>query len=336
MKEAMFYKKLNDDVVQCLLCNRYCVIKNDEYGNCGVRKNINGKLYSLNHSKACSVAVDPIEKKPFYHFKPGEYAFSIATAGCNFHCLHCQNYEISQARVDEVPYYDLPPELVVKAAEDNNVPIIAYTYTEPTVFFEYCYDTGLIAKEKGIFNVFVTNGYASPQAVEKAAEFLDAARIDLKGDAEHYDKVCGGVVYEKVLECIKNYFKTGMHLEIITLLIPGHNDDEDWIREAAGFIKSLSPDIPWHFTRFYPAWKMMNVPPTDVRTLLKARRIAVDEGIKYVYVGNVLTEYNNTYCHNCGELLIRRDGFSVVENKLEVKKGKARCPNCGVKIPGFW
>ncbi len=332
MREAMFYEKLPDGSVKCCLCYRECLIPAGKSGFCRVRKNVDGRLYAMTYARPCSVEVDPIEKKPFYHFMPGELALSIATVGCNFSCLHCQNWEISQASPGDVPEHELLPEKIVELAQDYKARIIAYTYTEPTVFYEYAYDTGVLARENGLKNVFVTNGYAKPEAVEKSREFLDAVRVDLKGDEQHYQKVCGGAHLENVLNTIKEYYKTGMHLEIITLTIEGYNDKEDWVRQMAGFLKDLDPGIPWHFTRFFPAWKMLDVTVTSFEVLKKMREWAVDEGMQYVYIGNVENEYDNTYCHNCGELLIKRYGFSVVENNIK----DGRCPACGARIPGVW
>ena len=329
MKEAMFYEK--GPIVHCYLCYRNCKIGEGLFGLCGIRQNINGTLYAMTYGKPCSYAVDPIEKKPFYHFWPGSMSFSIATVGCNFRCLHCQNADISQARPGGVYESNLPPERVVSLAKQHGCRGISYTYTEPTIFFEYCYDIGRIAREQGMYNNFVTNGYAQSEPVNKSNEFLDAARIDLKGDEEHYLKVCGGVVLENVLKCIKDFYKTGMHIEIITLVIEKDNDNKEFVSRMADFLKGLSKDIPWHFTAFYPAYHMLDKPRTSTKTLEQMHDWAIGAGMRYVYTGNIPGhKYENTYCPDCGELAIERHGFSLV--KVNLTKDK-RCPSCGEKIP---
>ena len=329
MKEAMFYEK--GPVVHCHLCYRNCKIGEGQSGLCGIRQNIKGTLYAMTYGKPCSYAVDPIEEKPFYHFWPGSISFSIATVGCNFRCLHCQNADISQARPGGVYESDLSPERVVSLAKQYGCRGISYTYTEPTIFFEYCYDIGKIARKQGMYNNFVTNGYAQSEPVKKSKEFLDAARIDLKGEEEHYLKVCGGVILENVLKCIKDFYKTGMHIEIITLVIEKDNDSKEFVYRMAHFLKGLNRDIPWHFTAFYPAYHMLDKPRTSVKTLEKMHDWAVEAGMRYVYTGNVPGhKYENTYCPNCGEIAIRRYGFSLVEVNLTKDK---RCPTCGEKIP---
>ena len=330
MKEAMFYDK-KGKTADCHLCYRSCRITEGKTGYCGIRQNIDGKLYALTYGKPCSYAVDPIEKKPFYHFWPGSLSFSIATVGCNFRCLHCQNADISQAKPGSLFESDLPPEKVVELTRQQNCDGLSYTYTEPTIFYEYCYDTGKLARKLGLYNTFVTNGYAQSEPIKKAKDFLDAARIDLKGDKEHYLKICGGVVLENVLRCIKDYHKTGMHIEIITLAIEGDNDKKEWVMEMASFLKGLSQDIPWHFTAFYPAYKMMDTPPTSPKTLEKMHDWAKDAGMHYVYTGNVPGhKYESTYCPKCGALAIERHGFNIA--RVTLTKGY-RCLSCGEKIP---
>ena len=244
---------------------------------------------------------------------------------------NCQNADISQARADSFQGPELTPEDVIDLAKRSGCQGISYTYTEPTIFFEYCYDIGKLARKEGLYNNFVTNGYTQSEPIKKSTDFLDAARIDLKGDKEHYLKVCGGVVIDNVLKCIKDYFKTGMHIEIITLVIEKDNDKKDWVIEMADFLKSMDDRIPWHFTAFYPAYKMMDKPPTSAKTLERMHDWAVEAGIKYAYTGNIPGhKYENTYCPNCGELVIERSGFSVV--KISLTKDK-RCPSCGEKIP---
>ena len=326
MKEAMNYRVLKGTTVNCYLCRRYCVIEDGERGECGVRKNVGGKLYSLVYGKTVAWNVDPIEKKPFYHFMPATEAFSFSTVGCNFHCLNCQNWEISQSH--EVRGEDIPPERIVELAERYGAQGIAYTYTEPTVFFEYAYDTAEIAYKKGLYNVFVTNGYMSPETIDKM-DRIDASRIDIKSmDEKFYNEVCGGVHVDFVLDSIKRLYKRG-HIEIIALLIPTLNDSDDDIRQLVGWIKDLDPEIPLHFIAYYPAYKM-TLPPTPLATLRRAREIGLDEGLKYVYTGNIPgDEGENTFCPNCGHKVIERYGFNVL--KIDLTED-GRCPACGYEI----
>ncbi|MBI5159339.1 AmmeMemoRadiSam system radical SAM enzyme [Candidatus Micrarchaeota archaeon] len=325
MKEAMLYEKLEGKQVQCKLCNRGCVIPNGARGFCKVRENRNGILYSLVYGKCCSYAIDPIEKKPFYHFFPGTECLSFATVGCNFSCLHCQNASISQPT--QISGEEIPPEKMVELAKGTSG--IAYTYTEPTIFFDYAHDTARLARELGLYNVFVTNGYMSREAIA-LMDFVDASRIDLKAFSEKfYQTVCGGAQLEHVLNSIKLLHKL-QHVELIVLLIPTLNDSIDEIRALSKWVRDLSKDIPLHFTAYYPANKMA-IPPTPPETVMKARKIALDEGVRFVYSGNIRDlEGNNTWCPNCKELLIDRAGFSVVENSI-TKEGT--CPECGTKIP---
>jgi len=323
VKEALFYDKLGGKKVRCRTCYRYCEIPNKSIGYCRIRKNIDGKLYLTTYGKAYSPSLDPIEKKPFFHFKPGAVTYSFCTPGCNFHCLHCCNSHLSQGTLETVPCLDYSPKDLVNEAKKLGSNIISYTYTEPTVFFEYAYDTGVLARKEGMKNAFVTNGYASPEVVKKSKDFLDAVRIDLKGDEKHYKEICGGIELDNVLECIKNYWKITKNLEIITLVIEGNNDNKDFVAQSANFLKKLSPEIPWHFIPFYPTYKMLDKKPTTETALRKMRNFALEEGMKYVYGGD-----NNTYCPKCEKLLIERSGFSVKKHILS-----AKCPSCGHKIP---
>ncbi|RLG21663.1 AmmeMemoRadiSam system radical SAM enzyme [Candidatus Micrarchaeota archaeon] len=315
-------------IPRCNWCYHRCVIPEGKTGICHNNININGELYSQVYGKAVSMAVDPIEKKPLYHFLPGTTAFSIATTGCNFRCKHCQNWEISQAKPGDLPTHDAMPEDIVEMAVRTASSSIAYTYNEPTVFFDYAHDTGILARKKGLKNIFVTNGYMTPEAVELAAkDFLDASNIDIKGDENFYRKVVGAD-YNNVLENVKNQYKAGIFIEVTTLIIPGFNDNADFIREIAAFLKSLSKDIPWHFSAFYPAYQMRDVPPTPRETILKMCEIAKDEGMHYVYAGNIWDSgYDNSYCPYCGALLVRRKGYDV---ELLIHENK--CPNCGRKL----
>ncbi|RKZ02383.1 MAG: AmmeMemoRadiSam system radical SAM enzyme [Candidatus Hydrothermota bacterium] len=332
MKEAMFYTKLGDGKVRCELCRHRCILRDGQIGICKVRKNIGGKLYTLVYGKPIAVHIDPIEKKPLFHFLPGARAFSIATVGCNFRCKFCQNWDISQPT--QIEGYDLPPETAVELAEQHNCEVIAYTYTEPTVFYEYAYDMAKLAHERGIKNVFVTNGYITRDALEAISPYLDGANVDLKGmNREFYSRYIGARLSE-LLDSIKVFKELGIWLEVTTLVVPGYNDREDELRAVADFIKNeLGEDTPWHVSRFYPHYKMRFVPPTPLETLLRARDIGYEVGLKYIYVGNVPGESEDTVCPNCHRKLIRRWGFSVMENKIT---SDGKCPYCGTKIAGVW
>jgi pyruvate formate lyase activating enzyme len=333
MKEALLYKKLSENKVRCDLCNHHCVIKEGKRGICGVRENKEGTLYTLVYGKAIANHIDPIEKKPFFHFLPGSLSYSIATVGCNFTCLHCQNAEISQYPKEhngEIVGYDLSPEQIVKEAKENGCKSISYTYTEPTIFFEYALDTMKLAKKEGMKNNFVTNGFMSKKAIDMMQPYLNAANIDLKSYSERfYHTVCGGRL-KPVLENIEYMKKKNIWVEVTTLVIPDMNDDPMQIISIAQFIKDIDPGIPWHISRFYPAYKLQEIPPTPTKTLINIRQIGLQVGLRYVYLGNVPGEGDgeNTYCYNCHKLLIRREGFSVFEN--HIKDGK--CPFCGAQI----
>ena len=334
MCEAMFYEKVEGNLVKCNLCSHRCRIPDSKRGVCGVRENREGTLYSLVYGRAVAQAVDPIEKKPLFHFYPGSKIFSIATVGCNFRCLNCQNYDISQMPREHgsIIGESLLPEEIVEKAKRYGCRSIAYTYTEPTVFFEYAYETAKLASKEGIKNVFVTNGYITEEALRELAPYLDAANIDLKGFSEEfYRKVCGARL-EPVLESIKLHRELGIWVEVTTLVIPTLNDSEEVLRGIAEFISGVGEDIPWHVSRFYPAYKLIDLPPTPLETLRKAREIGLEAGLKYVYQGNVPGEGESTYCHECGELLIQRYGYQVLLNKIE----DSRCPYCGADIAGVW
>ncbi len=335
-KEALFWRILSEKekTVQCQLCPRFCVLKPGEIGNCHVRKNEKGKLISLVYAKPCSLALDPIEKKPLYHFLPGEQALSIATIGCNLHCKHCQNWEISQAKPQEFKSLEIKPEEIVKETKKKKAKIISYTYTEPTIFYEYMLDICKIAKKEKIKNTTVTNGFINPEPLKELCKYIDGSNIDLKSiDDEFYKRVCGGRV-EPVLEAIKIMKEKGVWIEITNLLIPGLNDSTEQISRLVEWIKkNLGKDVPLHFTSFYPTYKMLNLPPTSLETLRKARKIALSKGLHFVYTGNLPDEEGSTtFCPKCKKVLIKRKGFGVIENNL--KKGK--CPECDEKIAGVW
>ena len=325
-KEAMFYKKNINNVVVCELCPRFCALAEGKTGFCRARKNIGGKLISLVYGKPCSLAVDPIEKKPLFHFAPGSRTLSVATVGCTLACKHCQNWEISQAK--EVIGNDLLPEQLLKEIKQSNAQGFSWTYTEPTAFYEYFYDTANLCKKekKDFYHVWVSNGFTCEEPIKKAAKLIDAVNIDYKGDDNFYKKVCAASL-EPVREAIKIYKKLGVWIEITNLLIPGKNDSEEQIREMCSWIKDLG-NMPLHISRFFPHHKMASVPKTDEKTLEKAVKIA-EEYLDYVYIGNIRSSSENTYCPNCKNLLIERIGYFV--NKIDIKKGK--CPYCSNKIP---
>ncbi len=331
----MLWKKLRDKKVKCELCNRECILAPGQTGVCRVRENIDGKLYTLVYGDLVSYAVDPIEKKPLFHFLPGTTAFSIATVGCNFSCVWCQNWGISQANPGDVPTVQLMPEDIVSLARRTGSSTIAYTYVEPTIFFELAYDTSKLAVKNGLANVFVTNGYMTKKALKTIAPYLHGMNIDIKGNEEMYLKYMGGVHLKPVLDTVKYAKKLGIWVEVTNLLIPGLNDDEETIESIIDFVKSVDKDMPLHFTAFHPDYKMRDRPPTPRETLVKARERAKEEGVHHVYIGNVTPgdPYENTYCPNCGEPIIERFGFQVT--RINITED-GRCPKCGARIAGVW
>ncbi len=334
MKEAMFYDRLEKLKVRCFLCAHHCIITDGRRGICGVRGNQGGTLYSLVYGKIVSTNIDPIEKKPLFHFYPASTSFSIAAVGCNFRCMHCQNYGISQypKEHDDIPGEEVTPEQIVDEAEKAGCKSISYTYTEPTMFFEFAYDCARLAHKKGIKNVFVSNGYTGPEAAKTIAPYLDGNNLDLKGDDEFYKKICGARL-QPVLDTINLMKGLGVWIEITTLVIPSYNDSEDNFKWIAEFIKSVDPAIPWHVTQFYPTYKLIDQPRTPVKTLRRAREIGFETGLKYVYEGNVPGEGGeNTYCPNCKELLIERFGFWIKKNRM----AGSRCFKCKTKIDGVF
>jgi len=329
MHEALFYKALSKNLVQCSLCMRKCTIAPDARGFCGVRKNIGGRLYSLVYGKTLTMSIDPIEKKPLYHFRPGSQCLGISTYGCNFSCKHCQNSDISQERseraISNIPF--TAPEKIVENALSAGADGIAYTYTEPTIFTEYALDTMKIAKKKGLYNVWVSNGYMGKECAEEIAPFLDAINIDLKGNARFYKEVCGNADIKFVKENIRLFHKKGIHVEVATLVVPGFNDSEKDFREVSSFIASIDKGMPLHFTRFYPQYKLDYLPATDLEKLRTAKKTALETGLRFVYLGNLLDE-EDTMCPKCGSVLIRRMGLS---SKVEGLKGNGKCSKCGAK-----
>ena len=333
MKEAMFFEKLENKKVRCNLCRHHCVIANGKKGICRVRENQEGILYSLVYRKLISDNIDPIEKKPLYHFYPGTTSFSIATVGCNFRCLNCQNYEISQLPKDheQIIGRDIAPEKIVEDALSYNCKSISYTYTEPTIFFEYAYEVAKIASSKSIKNVFVTNGYITRGALKEIKPYLHAANIDLKSFSnETYKKICGAKL-EEVLDCIRSYKEMGIWIEITTLIIPEVNDSISELKQIANFICSVGPEIPWHVSRFYPRYRLIEKPPTPIEILSTARQIGIEAGLRYVYEGNVPGDGGeNTYCYKCKKLLIKRYGYQILINNIVNQK----CSACDTPIDG--
>jgi len=334
MKEAMFYKKLEKLTVQCFLCAHECLISEGKRGICGVRENREGTLYSLVYGKVIAMNVDPVEKKPLFHFYPASTSFSVSTVGCNFRCKHCQNYEIAQypKMRDDIPGERVTPEQIVDAAERSACKSISYTYTEPTIFMEFAYDCARLAHERGVKNVFVSNGFTGTEATRSMAPYLDANNIDLKGDDEFYRKICGARL-QPVLDTIKLMKELGVWVEITTLIIPSYNDSEKVINGIIDFILSVDPAIPWHVSQFYPTYQLVDQPRTPISTLRWARDLGMKRGIKYVYTGNIPGEGGeSTYCPKCGSLLIERMGYRISQNKLK----EGGCLTCGTKIEGIW
>jgi len=338
-KVASYWIKKEGTTVQCQNCPHQCILKDGERGFCRVRENKGGKLYTLGYGNPCAVHIDPIEKKPLYHFFPGTNAYSIAVAGCNFRCKHCQNYQISQLAPEETDNYKLPPknliEEVLRYKKQYNISSIAYTYTEPSVFIEYMLDSAKLAKKQGIKNVYHSNGYLNEKPLLDLIPFLDGANVDLKffKDDSYRDIASGSL--EPVLETLKRLKAGGVWLEITYLIIPTINDDAKEIKEMTKWVlDNLGDEVPIHFSRFYPTYKLENLPQTPLKSVETAREIAIDMGIKYSFVGNVPMGHQgeNTYCPECGKLLIKRRGFYVLENNI--KKGS--CPGCGTKIAGVW
>ena len=334
MKEAYLYKKIIDKKVICDLCNHRCVIDNSEKCKCCVRQNIDGTLYSLVYRKLIAENSDPIEKKPLFHFLPGTYSLSVATMGCNFRCFFCQNFNISQLPHDlnMIEGTDVSPEMLVSHALAGGDKSISYTYTEPTVFFEYAYDTAKLASQKGLKNVFVTNGFMTRECLMMIEPYLDAANIDLKSFSEDtYKEKIGGRL-KPVLNNIILMKKLGIWVEVTTLIIPGINDSRGELQKIAEFLAGIDKGIPWHISAYYPQYKS-KIPPTGVEKIEAAIDIGKKAGLKYVYGGNTPGSfYENTLCPACNTILIRRTGFLITDNKIK----NGLCPECGEKIEGVF
>ena len=335
MKEAMFYESLDKGQVKCGLCPHSCIIKDGKRGLCGVRKNISGKLFSLVYGNTIAENPDPIEKKPLYHVLPGSLSYSVSTVGCNFSCLHCQNSSISQLprHSSVIPGRNISPEDIVNSAICNGCKSIAFTYTEPTIYFEYACETAMIAQEKGLKNIFVSNGYINQKPLEKISPFLNAANIDLKAFTDKfYKEICGGKL-EPVLQAIKAYKELGIWIEITTLIIPGYNDQPSELTQIAEFICSIGNETPWHVTAFSPAYQITNTHSTPLKTLSAARETGLKAGLKYVYTGNIIDQAgSNTHCPKCSKLLISRDGFRVKLNRMK----NSSCQECGAEVSGVF
>lgn len=332
--EAMFYEKLGQGEIQCKICPRECIVQDGKIGFCNTRKNSGGVFRSLVYGRPCSLDVGPIEKAPIFHFKPGHMRLCLATVGCNLRCKHCQNWEISQAKPGDVRSYDAPPESIVRLAKQKKLTSISFTYTEPTVFYEYVYNTARLAQEEGLLTSIVSSGYINKEPLKKLVKVLSAVKIDLKAFSEKFYKdICEGEL-EPVLETLRTLKETGKHFEIVNLVIPTLNDNMDEINRMCVWIKeNLSDSVPLHFTRFHPAYKLTNLPATPVKTLENALAVAQKVGLKFVYIGNVPGhERNSTFCPRCGKRIVYRMHFSPLE--MHIKDGK--CEYCGEAIPGVW
>ncbi|HUU39954.1 MAG TPA: AmmeMemoRadiSam system radical SAM enzyme [Desulfatiglandales bacterium] len=329
-----YHYTTNGKDVQCTVCPNRCYLTPGDRSVCRSKVNIGGKLYSLAYGNPCAVHIDPIEKKPLSHFYPATQVYSIAAAGCNFRCLNCQNWEISQKKPEEVSHSELFPADIVRATKEKNIPSIAYTYSEPTSYYEYMYDTARLAREAGIKNVWVSNGYINKKPLEDLCIYLDGASVNLKSfDDDIYRKLNGGRL-QPVLNTFKTLHNKGVWFEMITLVVPGYIDKPEMIKSMCGWIlKELGPDYPLHFLRFFPQYKLSRLSATPIKTLESLRNLAIKEGMHYVYIGNVPGhEGYNTYCHNCGKMLINRRGYFFPEFNIE----DGKCKFCGTSIPGRW
>lgn len=330
-KEALFWKSLQNNTVQCLLCPHHCIIPVDKQGICGVRKNEQGRLYSLIYQSCSSLAADPIEKKPLYHFFPGSRVLSLGSVGCTFRCDHCQNYHISMAHPDDVPLQDIPAETLPEMAQEQGCRGVAWTYNEPSIWYEYTLDVAQVVKKAGLYTVYVTNGYIEKEPLKQIAPFLDALNIDIKAfHEEFYKKICRARLAPVIQTC-ELARELGIHLELTYLVIPGLNDDVNEIKEFCGWIaETLGLDTPVHFSRFHPDYKMKDTQGTPTSTLLKCQSIAKDAGLQFVYLGNIAHgDYDNTYCPSCHALLVERVGFSAYLRGLT----QGKCSQCHTSIP---
>jgi pyruvate formate lyase activating enzyme len=334
VQEAAFYHRTEDGHVQCALCPRRCTIADGGTGFCRTRENRAGTLYTLVYGQPCTVRMTRPENAPLYHFMPGHRRLALATVGCNLHCRYCQNWTLSQAMPGDAPSETLSPQDVIDLALRQGAESVSFTYTEPTVFYEYAYDISYLAQQQGLYTSIVTNGYINPAPLRRLLGVIDAVKVDLKGfTASFYRQVCAATL-APVLTTLQRVRAAGVHLEIVYLVVPGHNDDPQTLRAACEWIAAhLGTSVPLHLTRFFPHYQMTDLPPTPLRTLERARRIAEDAGLSYIYLGNVPDHIaGDTYCPNCAALLVRRTGFAVLENHV----ADGRCPSCGQSIPGIW
>ena len=333
VKEAYFYKQRPDGTVQCGTCPHECVVLPEKRGRCRTKVNIDGKLYTISYSNPCVVHVDPVEKKPLQHFYPGTKAFSLAVAGCNLRCLNCQNWEISQTSPDKTRNYNLPPDEVVLMAAGYGCKSIAYTYSEATTYYEYMVDTAARAKKIGTKNIWVSAAYISQAALNRLCDVIDAASVNLKSFSDKIYWDLNGAHLEPVLETFKTLHRRGIWMEIINLVIPTYTDDMEMIKRMCRWIlDNLGPEYPLHFSRFHPQYKLVHLPPTPVEVLQRAEEVALKEGLYYVYIGNVPGLGNETVCYNCKRTVVKRRGYTLVEN--QIKDGK--CKFCGTRISGRW
>ncbi len=334
-REALYYDRLGGNKIRCRVCPKECVVGDRERGFCGVKENQGGRYYTLVYGQCAAVNLDPIEKKPLFHFLPSSAAFSIATAGCNFDCKDCQNWEISQVRPEQVKDpINLPPDQVVSLAKRYSARSIAYTYSEPVVFYEYMLDTAKAGQAQGIKSIMISNGYIRPEPMKQLAPYLAAIKIDLKSISNSFYKTyCVGEV-DPVLDTLKLVHKLGKWLEVVYLVVPTLNDGEGTVRQMCQWVKAnLGSEVPLHFSRFIPNYQLKKLPPTPYETLQRCRKIARETGINFVYVGNVPGESNvSTWCPRCGKIVVRRSGFQV----LEVNLRNGACKYCARKIPGVW
>ncbi|MGB2698646.1 MAG: AmmeMemoRadiSam system radical SAM enzyme [Candidatus Zixiibacteriota bacterium] len=332
--EALYYKKLDYKEVECELCPRKCKVGNKERGYCGVRENEEGTYYTLVHSRVCSAGVDPIEKKPFFHYLPGTRSFSIATAGCNMNCKFCQNWQISQVRPEQVDNYYLPPDAVARYAKANNCVSIAYTYSEPIIFYEYMLDCARAGHDYGLKSVIITAGYIEHDPLVELCKNLDAVKIDFKAFTDKYYREVCSCELKPIMDVLVELKKIGIWYEIVYLMVPTLNDDMKDIKKMCEWMKKeLGTDVPIHFSRFHPTYLMKNLPPTPVSSLERAHQIALETGLNYVYIGNVAGHNaENTYCHKCKEIVVGRIGYTITQMNLN----DGKCKFCGEPIPGVW
>lgn len=334
VKEASFYEKLPNKKIRCQLCPRQCEIDESERGYCGVRENRDGTYYTLVWSRPCTHHVDPIEKKPFFHFHPGSSAFSIATAGCNVNCRFCQNWEISQVRPEQIRSIYLPPHELAAMARSNDCASIAYTYSEPVIFYEYMSAAAEAGHRLGVKSVVVTGGYIMKPPLEELCKRVDAIKVDVKAFSEKYYREVVNGELKPVLEALSTMKKCGVWTELVYLLVPTLNDSDEELKNLARFVRTeLGKETPLHFSRFFPQYMLKNLPPTPLSSLERAKGIADAEGLEYVYIGNVANHpAENTYCPACGTCVIERTGYLIRANRLD----KGRCSKCQGNIPGVW